>query len=70
MARGKNNRGRGGFRGSFDNGDFFRARGRGGWRGGRGNGNGGGRGRGRGGPVYMDEFDVPIQQWPSSEYIT
>ncbi|KAI0708934.1 hypothetical protein C8T65DRAFT_649427 [Cerioporus squamosus] len=65
MARGKNNRGRGGSRGSFDNGDSFRGRGRGrgGWRGGRGNG---GRGRGRGGPAYLDELDFPIQQWSNS----
>ncbi|RDX55233.1 hypothetical protein OH76DRAFT_1372984 [Lentinus brumalis] len=64
MARGKNNRGRGGSRGSFDNGESFRGRGRGGWRGGRGNG--GGRGRGRGGPAYLDELDFPIQQWPTN----
>ncbi|KAI0769425.1 hypothetical protein BD413DRAFT_558254 [Trametes elegans] len=51
-------RGRGGFRGA--NPDQARGRGRGGFR-------GRGRGRGRGGPVFIDEFDLPIQQWPSNE---
>ncbi|KAI0644699.1 hypothetical protein C8Q79DRAFT_973205 [Trametes meyenii] len=59
MARG-NRGGRGGARGGY-NPDNSRGRGRGAPRG-RGNG----RGRGRGGPVYLDEFDLPIQQWPSN----
>ncbi|KAI0332287.1 hypothetical protein GY45DRAFT_1321065 [Cubamyces sp. BRFM 1775] len=56
MARGNRggNRGRG-FRGNNNS------------SGGRGRGGGGrGRGRGRGGPAYQDEFDFPIQQWPSN----
>ncbi|OJT14888.1 G-patch and R3H domain-containing protein C30B4.02c [Trametes pubescens] len=59
MARG--GRGRGGRRGA--NPDQSRGRGRGAF-GGRGNG----RGRGGGGPTYvtLDDFDYPIQQWPSS----
>ena len=71
MARGSTNRGRGGPRGT-SNGQSFG--GRGGWsprgeRGGRG-GRGGrarGRGFGRGGFIPLDDFDLPIQQWPSSE---
>ncbi|EJF65216.1 hypothetical protein DICSQDRAFT_98859 [Dichomitus squalens LYAD-421 SS1] len=59
MARGNKNYARGGFRESSN--DMLRGRGRGGGRGGRG------YSRGRGGPPYMDEFDLPIQQWPSNE---
>ncbi|KAH9895194.1 hypothetical protein C8Q73DRAFT_645566 [Cubamyces lactineus] len=56
MARGNGGRNRGrGFRG---NNNGSRGRGRGG--GGRGGG------RGRGGPAYNDDFDYPIQQWPSN----
>ncbi|KAM5533732.1 hypothetical protein V8D89_012605 [Ganoderma adspersum] len=63
MARGHKNRGRGGFRGPFD--DNPRGRGRG-----RGRGGSGGhypRGRGRGGPAYIDDDDFVIQQWPSND---
>ena len=71
MARGSKNRGGGGPRGA-SNGQPFH--GRGGWsprgeRGGRGGRGGRGRGRGfgRGGFIPLDDFDLPIQQWPSSE---
>ncbi|KAH9858987.1 hypothetical protein C2E23DRAFT_746290 [Lenzites betulinus] len=60
MARGnKKNRGRGG--GGYSP-EQPRGRGRGFQR-------GNGRGRGRGGPIYvaLDDFDYPIQQWPSNE---
>ncbi|KAI8992915.1 hypothetical protein BD414DRAFT_437389 [Trametes punicea] len=58
MGRGNaKNRGRGGFRGS-------NIRGRG-WGAPRGRGNSRGKGRGR--PSYMDDFDLPIQQWPSDQ---
>ncbi|KAI0674881.1 hypothetical protein C8Q78DRAFT_1135938 [Trametes maxima] len=59
MARG-NRGGRGGARGGY-NPDNFRGRGRGASRGG-----GNGRGRGRGAPEHLDEFDFPVQQWPSN----
>ncbi|KAI0829778.1 hypothetical protein BC628DRAFT_1314788 [Trametes gibbosa] len=65
MARGNGrNRGRGGRPGFSP--EQSRGRGRGSS---RGNGRGRGRGRGRGGPLYiaMDDFDYPIQQWPSND---